>query len=55
VITRVYATLSTDSVHQVAHAPTHDALLQDKNYAAVSGQAIEAVVRSVRTSTPLAR
>jgi pimeloyl-ACP methyl ester carboxylesterase len=49
------ATLSTNSVHQVAHGATHDALLQDKKYAAVSARAIEAVVRSVRTSSPLAR
>jgi hypothetical protein len=49
------ATLATNSVHQVAPGATHDALVQDKNYAAVSGRAIEAVVRSVRTSAPLAR
>lgn len=49
------ATLSTSSVHQTTHGATHEALVEDKDYAAVSGRAIEAVVRSVRTSAPLAR
>ena len=49
------AGLSTNSVHQTAHGATHAALLEDRNYAAVSSRAIDAVVRSVRTGGPLAR
>jgi len=49
------AILSTNSVHQTTHGATHEALLAGRNYAAVSGRAIDAVVRSVRTSAPLAR
>ena len=49
------ATLSTNSVHETTHGATHEALLADRNYAAVSSRAIDAVVRSVRTSGPLAR
>jgi pimeloyl-ACP methyl ester carboxylesterase len=49
------AGLSTNSVQETAHGATHAALLEDRNYAAVSSRAIEAVVRSVRTSSPLAR
>jgi pimeloyl-ACP methyl ester carboxylesterase len=49
------AGLSTNSVHQTTHGATHAALLEDRNYAAVSSRAIDAVVRSVRTSGPLAR
>lgn len=49
------AALSTNSVHQTTHGATHAALLEDRNYAAVSSRAIQAVVRSVRTSGPLAR
>ncbi len=43
------ATLSTDSVHQTTHGATHEALVEDRNYAAVTARAINAVVRSVRT------
>ncbi len=43
------ATLSTNSVHQMAHGATHEALVEDRNYAAVTARAINAVVRSVRT------
>jgi len=49
------AGLSTNSVHQTTHGATHAALLEDMNYAVVSSRAIGAVVRSVRTSDPLAR
>jgi len=48
------AALSTNSVHETTHGATHAALLEDRNYAAVSSQAIEAVVRSVRTGNPVA-
>jgi pimeloyl-ACP methyl ester carboxylesterase len=47
------AALSTSSVHQTTHGATHQALLEDRRYAAVSARAIEAVVRSVRTGAPL--
>jgi pimeloyl-ACP methyl ester carboxylesterase len=49
------AGLSTNSVHETTHGATHEALLADRNYAAVSSRAIHAVVRSVRTGGPLAR
>jgi pimeloyl-ACP methyl ester carboxylesterase len=49
------ASLSTNSVHQTAHGATHEALVDDEKYAAFSSRAIGAVVRSVRTSDPLAR
>ena len=49
------AGLSTNSVHQTTQGATHAALLEDRNYAAVSSRTIDAVVRSVRTSGPLAR
>jgi pimeloyl-ACP methyl ester carboxylesterase len=49
------AALSTNSVHQTTHGATHAALLEDRNYAAVSSRAIGTVVRSVRTRRPLAR
>jgi hypothetical protein len=49
------ATLSANSVHPTTRGATHAALLEDEHYAALSGRAIAAVVRSVRTGTPLAR
>jgi pimeloyl-ACP methyl ester carboxylesterase len=49
------ATLSTDTVHQTAQGATHEALIEDRKYAAVSGQSIAAVVRAVRTNAPLTR
>ncbi len=49
------AALSTNSLQQTAQGATHAALLEDRNYAAASSGAIRAVVRSVRTSTPLTR
>jgi hypothetical protein len=52
---RKMATLSTNSIQQTTHGATHAALLEDRKYAALSGRAIEAVVRSVRTSSKLAR
>jgi pimeloyl-ACP methyl ester carboxylesterase len=48
------ASLSTNSVHQTTHGATHQALVDDRHYAALSARAIEAVVRSVRTAAPLA-
>jgi hypothetical protein len=48
------ATLSTNSVHTTAHGATHQALLEEQRYALRSTEAIEAVLRSVRTGTPLA-
>ena len=39
------AGLSTNSVHETAHGATHSALLEDRDYAAVSSRAIGAVVR----------
>jgi pimeloyl-ACP methyl ester carboxylesterase len=48
------ATLSTNSIHTTTHGATHQALLEEQRYAALSAQAIDAVVRSVRTGTPLA-
>jgi hypothetical protein len=44
----------TNSVHQTARGATHAGLLEEENYAAFSSRAIDAVVRSVRTSDPLA-
>ena len=41
------ATLSTNSVHQTAHGATHQALLDDRNYAAVTGRAIVSLVHSI--------
>jgi pimeloyl-ACP methyl ester carboxylesterase len=48
------AALSTNSFHETTHGATHAALLEDRNHAAVSSRAIDAVVRSVRTGGPLA-
>ena len=52
---RKLAALSTNSAHQTTQGATHEALLESERYAAVSSRAIAAVVRSVRTSTPLGR
>ena len=49
------AALSTNSVHETTHGATHSALLEDRNFAAVSSRAIGAVVQSVRTDAPLVR
>lgn len=47
------AALSANSAHQTTHGATHQALLEEQRYAAVSAQAIEAVVHAVRTGAPL--
>ena len=47
------AALSANSAHQTTHGATHQALLEEQRYAAVSAQAIEAVVQAVRTGAPL--
>jgi pimeloyl-ACP methyl ester carboxylesterase len=49
------AGLSANSVHETAHGATHAALLDERRYAALSSRAIDAVVRSVRTGSPLGR
>jgi pimeloyl-ACP methyl ester carboxylesterase len=49
------AGLSTNSVHQTAQGATHAALLDERRYAALSSRAIDALVRSVRTGSPLTR
>jgi pimeloyl-ACP methyl ester carboxylesterase len=49
------ARLSGNSRQQTTHGATHEALLLEKKHAAVSGGAIIAVVRSVRTGEPLPR
>ncbi|HET9649111.1 MAG TPA: alpha/beta fold hydrolase [Microlunatus sp.] len=48
------ATLSTNSLHRVALATTHESLLDDETDSAAASQAIHDVVESVRTSRPLA-
>ncbi len=48
------ATLSTNSVHRVAHDTTHQSLLDDEADSAAASQAINDVVASVRTSRPVA-
>jgi hypothetical protein len=49
------AGLSTNSIHETAHGATRAALLEDRDYAAVSSRAIDALVRSVRTGNPVTR
>lgn len=46
-------TLSTNSLHRVAHATTHQSLVADKADSTVASKAIRDVVRAVRTSRPL--
>jgi pimeloyl-ACP methyl ester carboxylesterase len=48
------ATLSTNSVHRVAEATTHQSLIDDEADSAAASAAIHDVVSSVRTSQPLA-
>jgi pimeloyl-ACP methyl ester carboxylesterase len=48
------ATLSTNSVHRVAKATTHESLSDDEADSAAASTAIHDVVTSVRTSQPLA-
>ena len=47
-------TLSTNSLHRIAHATTHQSLIDDEADSAAASQAIRDVVVSVRTSRPLA-
>src|SRR5215207_2067081 len=49
------ATLSTNSVHRIAHDTTHQSLLDDEADSAAASQAIHDVVVAVRTSRPLPR
>jgi pimeloyl-ACP methyl ester carboxylesterase len=49
------ATLSTNSVHRVIAGATHEGLVGDEEFAAVTTQAILDVVASVRNHEPLAR
>jgi pimeloyl-ACP methyl ester carboxylesterase len=48
------ATLSTNSLHRVAHDTTHQSLLDDEADSAAASTAIRDVVASVRSSQPLA-
>jgi pimeloyl-ACP methyl ester carboxylesterase len=48
------ATLSTNSVHRVAKATTHQSLIDDEADSAAASAAIHDVVASVRTSQPIA-
>jgi pimeloyl-ACP methyl ester carboxylesterase len=47
------ATLSTNSLHRVAHDTTHQSLLDDEADSAAASKAIHDVVVAVRTSRPL--
>ena len=47
-------TLSTNNLHRVAHATTHQSLVDDEADSAAAAQAIRDVVKSIRTSRPLA-
>jgi pimeloyl-ACP methyl ester carboxylesterase len=47
------ATLSTNSLHRIAHDTTHASLVDDEADSAAASQAIRDVVASVRTSQPL--
>jgi pimeloyl-ACP methyl ester carboxylesterase len=47
------AGLSTNSVHRVANATTHDSMVSDEADSAAASQAIHDVVAAVRTSRPL--
>lgn len=48
------ATLSMNSAHTTAQGATHQALLEEQRYAAISARAIDAVVQAVRVGTPMA-
>jgi pimeloyl-ACP methyl ester carboxylesterase len=48
------ATLSTNSLHRVAHDTTHQSLLDDEADSAAASKAIHDVVAAVRSSQPLA-
>jgi hypothetical protein len=47
------AKLSTNSLHRVAKATTHQSLTEDEADSAAASQAIRDVVASIRTSQPL--
>jgi pimeloyl-ACP methyl ester carboxylesterase len=47
------ATLSTNSLHWVAKATTHDSMVSDEGDSAAASQAIHDVVEAVRTARPL--
>jgi pimeloyl-ACP methyl ester carboxylesterase len=47
------ATMSTNSLHRVANATTHESLIGDETDSAAASQAIHDVVASVRTGSPL--
>jgi hypothetical protein len=47
------AALSTNSLHRVANATTHESLLDDETDSAAASQAIGDVVGAVRTARPL--
>src|SRR4051794_29426007 len=47
------ATLSTNSLHRVAHATTHDSMVSDETDSAAASQAVHDVVQAVRTARPL--
>jgi len=49
------AKLSSNSDHRVVDGATHEALVADRQYAAITTQAIMDVVTSVRTGQPLTR
>ncbi|MCU1571987.1 MAG: alpha/beta hydrolase fold protein [Micrococcaceae bacterium] len=49
------AALSTNAVHRTVDGASHEALVADQTYAAITSEAILDVVSSVRTSIPLAR
>jgi pimeloyl-ACP methyl ester carboxylesterase len=49
------AALSSNAVQRTVDDATHEALLDDKRFAAESSQAIQAVVRAVRGRTPVRR
>jgi hypothetical protein len=48
------ATLSTNSLHRVAKATTHESMVGDEADAAAASQAIRDAVGAVRTSHPVA-
>jgi len=47
------STLSSNSVHEIVDGATHTDLVIEEDYAAVTAQAIVAVVDSVRSDRPL--
>ena len=47
------ATLSTNSLHRVAPATTHESMVSDETDSAAASQAIDDVVQAVRTARPL--